>query len=372
MRALIIHASVGAGHRRAAESIYNYVKEKCPQFDFKIIDALEYVSAPFRLSYSLGYPFLIHRALFIWRFAFWLTDFKFLRFISRPLAHWINLSNSKALIDYISKENPEFIVSTHFLPSDVAAYLKRKKKITSIVVTLITDFGVHPFWVSKGTDLYVAASEFTREKLIFEERVPEEKIRVFGLPSDEKFLKEFNRGALSVKLGIKADEFTVLLMTGSLGIGPLEDIAELISKDAQVLLVCGANKALYERLEKRNMPNVKVFSFVNNTEELMAVSDLIVTKPGGSSIAEILNMELIPLFISPIPGQESENVKALSQFAIGLSPKSIEEIRDAVLDFKEHPEKIERTKEEIRSFKKPDCLKEICGVICEGSSRPCC
>jgi len=221
---------------------------------------------------------------------------------------------------------------------------------------------VHPFWIAEGTDLYIAASDFTKLALLAE-GVADDKIRVFGLPSDAKFLQQFDRAALSAKLEIKSGEFTVLLMTGSFGIGPLEDIAKLLYRDMQVLIVCAGNKRLFERLKKINLPNVKVFGYINNTEELMAVSDIIVTKPGGSTIAEILNMELVPVFISAIPGQEEMNVLALKQSGIGIVPKNIQDASSLILDFKNHPEKLQEIKNRIKKIKRPLSCEEISGVI---------
>ncbi|MDD5506342.1 MAG: glycosyltransferase, partial [Candidatus Omnitrophica bacterium] len=233
---------------------------------------------------------------------------------------------------------------------------------SSTVITIITDFGVHPFWVSQGTDLYIVASDFTRDKLLVE-GIAQEKIKVFGLPSDAKFLRGFNRASLAVKLGIRPDKFTVLLMTGSFGIGPLEELAALLCRDMQVLVVCAANKKLYARLNKRNLPNVKVFGFVNNTEELMGVCDIIVTKPGGSTIAEVLNMGLVPVFISVIPGQEEGNVAALEEFGVSLTPKTVDATKDIILEFKNNPEKLQEMQLRVQKLKKPFSCQELAGVI---------
>ncbi|MCX5706137.1 MAG: glycosyltransferase [Candidatus Omnitrophica bacterium] len=362
MKVLIVYASAGSGHRRAAEAIYNYLKENRSDLNISIIDILTKTNVLFKFEYTLGYSFLLYRAVSLWRFAFWLTEFKWLRPVSRFIASLLNLINSQRFIKYLFKENPDIIISTHFLSSEIAAYLKRKKKIGSKIITVITDFGVHPFWVAEGTDLYIAASEFTKGKLLAE-GVREDKIRVFGLPSDAKFLKQFDRYALAQKIGIAPDKFTVLLMTGSSGIGPLEDIARLLSEEVQVLLVCAANKKLYTRLNQEQIPQVRVFAFVDNTEELMAVSDLIITKAGGSTIAEIVNMELTPIFISIIPGQEADNVEALKEFGVGLRPKDISELRDFVLEFKNNPQKLEEARDRIRKIKKLFSCQEIASVI---------
>jgi len=363
MKILIPYASAGAGHRRAAEAIYDYLKGACPDYGIKIIDVLDKTNALFRFNNTVGYSALIKYAVGLWNFAFWLTEFKLFRFISSPLATFINNINSVNFIRYLIRKNPDVIISTHFLPSNIAALLKRHRKIKSKLVTVITDFGVHPYWISKHTDLYVVASDFTKERLI-KEGVSSEIIKVFGLPFHPRFLRQFDRKALASKIGINPDKFTVLLMTGSFGIGPLETIAELLHKEMQVLVVCATNEKLRNNLLKKNLPNVIVYGFVDNTEELMAVSDLIVTKAGGSTIAEVLNMDLVPVFVSIIPGQESGNVEALKELGVGITPRNLTELKDIVMDFKRNPEKLEEMKEKIETLKKPFVCQEIADAIC--------
>ncbi len=363
MKVLITHASAGAGHRRAAEAIYNYLKQSQPDLDLVLLDALDKTNALFKFDYTKGYTFLISYATTLWHWAFWATDFKYLRPISRSIARIINCINSQRLIRYFIQENPDVIISTHFLPSELAADLKRKNRIKSKVITVITDYGVHPFWISPGTDLYIVASDFTKKRLIME-GVGAEKINVLGLPFDPKFLNHFDRRILCHKLGIDPKKFTVLLMTGSFGLGPLEEIAEVLHKDCQVLVVCAGNKRLYSKLERKNLENVKVFGFISNAEELMAASQVIITKPGGATITEVLIMELPPIFISAIPGQESANVQALAEYGIGASPKNIEEIKNIILDLKNNPQKIEELRAKIKMIQKPFACEELAHVIC--------
>ncbi|MDD5129573.1 MAG: glycosyltransferase [Candidatus Omnitrophica bacterium] len=362
MKVLIIHASAGAGHRRAAEAIYSYLKENSPELDLVLLDALDKTNALFKFDYTKGYSFLVHYATKLWHWAFLATDCKFLRPVSRALARIINSINSQKLIQYFIHENPDVIVSTHFLPSELAADLKNQHRISSKLITVITDYGVHPFWISGGTDLYVVASDFTKERLVME-GVDAGRVSVLGLPFDPKFLRHFDRRILCHKLGIDHKQFTVLLMTGSFGLGPLEEITEALHKDCQVLVVCAGNEKLYEKLLKRNLENVKVFGFISNTEELMAAAQVIITKPGGATITEVLIMELPVVFISAIPGQETANVEALSGYGIGITPKNIEEIKRYILFLKNNPQKILELRQKIREVQKPFACKELASVI---------
>jgi len=363
MKVIITYASAGAGHRKAAEALFGYFKDCCPQAEVSLVDVLEKTSKFFKFSYTRGYDFLIRRAIFLWHFAFWLTSLKSLSKFTRGVALVTNKSNAKRFSEFLIQENPDYIISTHFFPSEVAGYLKTKNKIKSKVITVITDFGVHPFWISPGTDLYIVAAEYTKGKLI-SLGVDAKRVKKCGIPVASKFLQLRRREELAVALGLKPDKFTVLIMTGSFGIGPLAEIAKLFHQEVQILVVCANNLKLYERLQKSNLPGVLVFGFIDNSEELMAVSDIIITKPGGLSIAEILAIELIPIFISAIPGQEIENIKALREIGIGFAPSSLREIKKLVLDLKLHPEKISAMKENMRKIHRPDCLGEICHAIC--------
>ncbi len=105
------------------------------------------------------------------------------------------------------------------------------------------------------------------------------------------------------------------------------------------------------------------FGFINNAEELMAVSDVIITKPGGSSIAELLNMGLSPVFIAAIPGQEQENIKVLAAYQVGCAANKIKQIKEFVLDLKNDPSKLADLRNNIARIKKPFACRELADVI---------
>lgn len=382
MKIIIAYASAGAGHYKAAEAIYKLFRKNNPALEVSLVDVLDYCSLFFRENYAVGYTILVRHLQWLWAFVFYLTSLKSLR----PLVNWIkfivNSFNTQGFVDFLIRENPDYIISTHFLPPYVASRLKGQKKISSHLITVVTDFGVHPFWLEENTDIYVAASGFTQQDLL-RRGIDKKQIRVLGIPTDEKFKAGLNRDSLANKFNLQSvgftplekvtdsnparkqsslTGFTVLVITGSFGIGPIEEIADLLDREVQVLAVCAGNKGLYEKLNKKNYSTVKVFGFVNNIEELMAVSDLIITKPGGLTISELLVMNLVPVFVSPIPGQETTNVKALAACGIGLVAEDISRIKDIVLDYKNNPEKLDREREKIKALAKIDSVEEICNL----------
>ncbi len=366
MKVIIAYASAGAGHSKAAEAVYNCFRKKYPHVTAYAVDILAQESRFFRFCYNRGYSFMVKYAPFLWRFGFWLCAWRPLRFFTRAIAMLLNRLNSRRFARLLIRENPDCIISTHFLTSEVAALLKRRSRISSRLVTVVTDFGVHPFWLSAGTDMYIAASEATRQALRVE-GVEEARIRVLGIPVDEKFLAVQDKPGLCKKFGIQENKFTVLVATGSFGIGPITEIVALLHREAQVLVVCAKNKKLYQSLQETAYPQVRVFGFVDNIQELMAVSDIIITKPGGLSTVESLAMGLLPVFIAPIPGQETENIRFLADQGVGVYAAGAQEILRIVGDFRDHPEELKAAKERVARMSKPYAAQELCDAVCKGS-----
>lgn len=362
MKVLITYALAGGGHLRAAEAIFDFLKNNRQDLEVESADILAYSNPFFRFCYIRGYPVLVHYATIVWGFFFFLTEFSLTRWIGRKISTTINYLACRNFRNYLEKKDFDFIISTHFLASELAANLKLKNKIKSKLVTVITDFGVHPFWLSKGTDLYIAASQPTKDRLL-NMGIEEQQIKVFGIPVSQNFNQAHDRNKLKFELGLDLNKFTVLIMTGSFGSGPLEKIACSLMNDAQILVVCARNKKLFDYLNKKNLKNIKVFGFINNSDELMAVSDIIITKPGGLSIAELLSMGLLPIFISSIPGQEKENIRILDSYGIGVFPKSLKQIKELVLELKNNPQKLADLKNKIAQVAKPDSCREISSVI---------
>ena len=272
--------------------------------------------------------------------------------------------NTRSFASYLTDMQPDVVVSTHFLSSNIVSFLKSRGHVRSRLITVITDFGVHPFWLSPSTDCYCVASEATRH-ILQTMGVSLGIIQVTGIPVDPKFTRAHDRKEICGRLGIDVQRTKVLVVTGSFGIGPLEEIVQRLYTDYEVLAVCARNKKLYARLKAQCYPHTHVFGFVDNIDDLMAVADVIITKPGGLTISESLCMDLMPLFIAAIPGQESMNVEVLHQAGIG---SSIADLRDIESQVALCVRDASRIKVAIHAFKKTNAVLGIYDVIRSGSS----
>ncbi|MEW5895460.1 MAG: glycosyltransferase [Candidatus Omnitrophota bacterium] len=361
MKILIIYATAGAGHKKAAEALYNrLLKENRHEVVFA--DALDYTTPFFRQSYSRVYTFLITRIPWLWGFFFELLNQPWMSLVMEGMNRLNQAVNARSLDQYLREQQFDYIFSTHFFPSDVAGYLKRIGKIKSIVITVITDFDVHRIWLARGVDRYAVASDWTREKTRLL-GIPKDKTIVTGIPTDEKFSSHRDNSLLKKKLGLNENLFTVLIATGSFGIGPIEQIVDKLT-GMQVLVVCGHNRRLAERLAKKAESHaaLKVYGFVNNMDELMSVADAMITKPGGLSIAEALVTSLPLIFFNAIPGQEENNVKVLAVYRVGVSGP-VSGIVSVLRGFQDSPEEYRSARLRAQQLGKPNAAADILSLI---------
>ncbi|MBF0531515.1 MAG: hypothetical protein HQL23_00280 [Candidatus Omnitrophica bacterium] len=360
MKICVIYASAGAGHMKAAEAVYESLKTN-PAHQVVFIDALSQTTSFFKRLYCGGYFLIISRFPWLWRLVFEFLDQPFLQPLFRPLRRFYNAVNMAGLHRYFIREKFDYIISTHFMPNEIVSALKRSGKISSRLLAIVTDYDVHHIWLGSGVDSYAVATEWTKDKLACM-GVEAAKIHVTGIPINEKFTQRPDIIELKERLGLPQDQFTVLIATGSFGIGPIE---QLISKlnDLQLVVVCGHGKALYSRLSTLNIPSVKVMGLVNNMHELMAVSDVMVTKPGGLSIAEALASQLPMIFFSAIPGQETNNIKVLKGYEIGISDCSLDQIAAELLRLKNSRDIFLTAIKRTQKIARPYAVRDVLNLI---------
>jgi len=362
MKILIIYTQAGEGHRRAALALYNYLKKNHQDYDTQVIDTLDYSSPLFKYIYNRSYTLLVTKLPWIWAVIYHISRIRILRGPIQYLRYFINSINTKKLISHLLEYAPDYVVATHFLPPCVVSGLKLRKLLNSALITVITDYNVHPFWLSRGSDLFIVACTYAKNELLAD-NIPENKIRVLGIPVDAKFQMPISKEEARRKLNIENDKFTVLLATSGFGLGPLERITDLLQNEIQLLVVCGRNKTLYNNLAAKKYPFVQIFGFVDNIEELMAASDIIITKPGGMTISESLAMGLPMIFIAGIAGQEARNAAIMADYGVAITALNTAQLKDAVLELKNNPQKLQLMKEKVKAIRKPDAAKEICACF---------
>jgi processive 1,2-diacylglycerol beta-glucosyltransferase len=358
---LIAYASAGAGHAKAAYAIDSALKKiNRDDIEVKLINTLDYSTPFLKKSYPAIYLFLVNRIPTIWGLGYYLFDTRIVYRAFIALARRINHSlNCARLVDFLKQYNPDVILNTHFLGIEVMAHMKRQGMLRDAkLISVVTDYFMHSFWVDKAVDYFCVAQEESKMHLI-KRGVSPDKIRVLGVPIDPAFAIKKDRKELSAKLGINENLHTVLIGSGGFGVGPIKELVKELSdigKGVQLLVVCGRNPKLYNEISefaKSSETPIKVYEFIDNMDELMEVSDIMVTKSGGMTSSEAMAKDLPMIITQAIPGQEARNSRYLVKSEAAIYAGSAKKAKKAIVDILNSDSKIELLREKIRKIKKP-------------------
>ena len=191
--------------------------------------------------------------------------------------------------------------------AEIAALGKRDGWFDAPILAVQTDFHAEPPWVQPEIDAYCVASEEARKQLTGWGVSPN-RVLLCGIPVDPAFSLPFEKAELARALGLDARRPVVLVMGGGMGPAPLDEIIaslEVCRLPLQVIAVAGRNRELRERLERlqgRVALDLHLFGWTDTVPELMAVADLLITKPGGLTASETLALGFPVILQPPLPG----------------------------------------------------------------------
>jgi processive 1,2-diacylglycerol beta-glucosyltransferase len=356
---LAVYATAGIGHKKASVAIKKaYDEMNLPDAEVTLIDALDYTNDFFRWAYLQAYLLMVNKLPTFWGLLYHLTDNPLMVLIVSRLRRLNNWANSRKLVSYILDTKPDVILSTHFFASEIIADLKRKGIVHSRLITIVTDYKLHAWWIAEGTDTYIVASEDTKRDLEGR-KVDPSKIKVMGIPVEPVFSKPLDRARIFKDASLRDDLFTILVIGGGFGVGPIEGIVKVIAlvrRDLQVVVVCGHNDELARRMRDlmyEHKLNMKVLGFIDNVYEYMEIADILISKSGGITVSESMAKELPMVIISPIIGQETGNCSFLIRNNAAVKADKLKDLKAALEDLLSNPLRLDRMKDAIKLIRKP-------------------
>jgi processive 1,2-diacylglycerol beta-glucosyltransferase len=310
---LILHASVGAGHTRAAQAVAEALKLEAPDATVVTVDALNLARPLFKRAYGDGYLKLIEKAPSLFGLLFEMTDKtpkagSFADGLRRAVQRW----GANQLAELVETGGWDMIVHTHFLGPELIAALRRRGRVACPQMTVVTDYDAHRIWVHEPTERYCVASPLAAASLRAHGVHPA-AIETTGIPVMPAFSTPVDEAAVRRAFGLSGAYPVVVLSSGGQGTGPIEETYRALlasSIPAEIVVVCGRNETARKRLAAIRPPGrhrVRVLGFTDRMRDLMAVADVLVTKPGGLTVSEALACGLPMALVSPIPGQEVRN-----------------------------------------------------------------
>lgn len=348
MRVLIFSATFGAGHVRAAEALIEAIRFKEPSAEITHLDFGAFLSKTINKVIKNTYIELIKHTPRLWGKLYYRTS-------KIPpdsvLQRMINGLGRKEFLDYINDLGPDVIICTYPTVAGVLGQLRLRKILQTPVVTVVTDYTVHSHWIHSGVDLYIVGNQEVCNALTSRGIEPD-RVRITGIPVSPKFEKALERAKIAKTFRISADRPTFLVMGGAYGVlGGAKGVCKILAdavEPVQTIVVCGRDEKLYRSLDgliaEAKNPILR-FGFVKNVEELMTISDIIITKAGGLTVSEALTKRLPLLIYKPIPGQEEENARFVERIGAAKLAETEEELEAIIHYLLIHPEEIEKMRE---------------------------
>jgi processive 1,2-diacylglycerol beta-glucosyltransferase len=353
---LVLSASVGAGHMRAAQAVELALRQLAPDAEVKNVDLLTLTNAAFRRVYGKAYLDLVNLAPHVLGYVYDLLDkprepdSKRDRF---RLA--IEKLNLKQFTDMMQAGNWNVVVNTHFLPAEIIASLRRDQKLSVPQITVTTDFETHRLWVNQPCERYTTATE-EGAAYLRHWGVPGESVVVTGIPIHPVFSEAKDRGECLKRQGLVGDRPVVLQLAGGFGVGPIEKLYRgllQVETPLEIVVVAGKNEQVRSELAQIAPPDrhrVKILGFTDQIDELMCVADVVVSKPGRGAAMAIVN---------PIPGQESRNSDYLLENTAAIKINNVATLPAKLSQLLNDPRRLAALKANARRISHPRAAFDV-------------
>jgi processive 1,2-diacylglycerol beta-glucosyltransferase len=364
-RILVLSASVGAGHLRAAQAVTLALQEIVPNAVVRNLDVLETTNAVFRYVYGKAYLGLVNNAPHLLGYFYDVLDRprrqNNMRDRFRLALERLQL---RSFIRLLESEPWDLAICTHFLPAEIVAYLRRKGRLTLPQLTATTDFETHRMWVNQPCERYTTATEEGSRNL-HRWGIPTSDTRVTGIPIHPVFAQAKSQAECRARHGIGTDRQVILQLAGGFGVGPVVELSRSllsIERPVELVVIAGKNARLKADLEKRLVPGqhrVTVLSFTDQIDELMAAADVVVSKPGGLTTSEVLARGAAMVIVNPIPGQEDRNSDYLLESGAAIKANNAATLAYKVATLLDDPKRLQQVRESAARIGRPRAAFDV-------------
>ncbi|MEI7815010.1 MAG: glycosyltransferase [Coriobacteriia bacterium] len=363
----IVHASVGSGHRIAAESVAAELRLLLPDAKIELLDILSFgsvqISGDRATTAFTGPTAPFYNAVWgnaaIGRAAMAIAG-PVLGLVYKRFALWL------------SENRPDAVVTTHGLAANLAVRATRHPDLsTTPVAAVATDYGLHGFWPHRGLDLFCVADDSEREELL-RRGTQDSSIRVTGIPVRPQFAVPIDIDAVRERLDLPPDRRVVLALAGATQPGPYARFKASLAVSlpaiasvpgTTVAVVTGRDDAFADELRSRvagfGTTNVRVLGYVEQMAEVMAAADVVVCKPGGLVTAECVAVGLPMVLVGPAVGQERANAKSLLAAGAAIYDDDPRRLAEVVRRALGRPDRLAHMRAASSALSRPDAAREV-------------
>lgn len=370
-RILVMYARYGSGHKSIAEYVAKYIDEHNKNIELMLIDMTEYANRIGKFSVKVMDFVSKYRPATIFDACYELMDHKLSSLGHNSFTK--KCYDNKRLRKIISDFNPDIAISSHFYCSNMITYYNDIKLINCKLLTIITDYRTHEWWTRnhKKENGYIVGNEIVKQELI-SRGIDAKKVYPFGLPLNINELSKLDdKDVILRRYNIIGNRKIYLFFGGSTaGSMYYYDYFKVISKlnvDADIIFVCGKNAKLKNKCDKyikeKKIKNIQILGFTNDVFNLMKISDLVISKPGGATVTECLEMHRPMLLIPGLGGQEKYNARFISKKRYGIKIRNLWSFKRWIKKLENNPNTILKMKDKLEKQKENKSVEKINDLV---------
>ena len=369
LRVLILSASVGDGHRRAAAALEHAFLEIGVGHEVRHLDTLKHATALSRVVYSKAYSYAARHLPAV---TGWLYNAFDRPWRQAPLRLAFDRLNTRRFVTMLRNYKPDIAICTHFLPAAILSWLASSHQLTIRYVVVVTDFDVHAIWLSRHCEHYFLAIDEARAHLeAF--GIGADRITVTGIPIDPVFSARKGKREMRHKHGLGEGQPTILVSGSRLSLSALEKIIislATLKRAVQVVVTCGRRAEVLTRVQEAaarvsigTSVTFKIVGFMEDIDELMAASDLLVGRPGGLITAEALASGLVFVIVNPIPGQEERNADHLLEENVAIRCNDLSVLGYKIERLRNDTTRFESMKKNVARIARPRAAFDVVDTL---------
>ncbi len=365
-KVLIIYAPYGSGHKSIADKINNYFEENS-DLELKVLDVAKYSNLLGKLSIKIFDVFTKHSFHKTFSFIYDIADNKLASLSQMKIVKkaFDNESLRKEITDF----NPDLTISTHFFGGNIVSYYNKIGLTNSRIMTVITDYVSHSYWRKdhESQDAFIVANEIMKNEMM-KKGIDGKKIYPFGLPFDRRKMENLeSREKILFKYNIDPTKKTYLFFGGGAmgSMGSLDYLKALIWQELpiNIIFISGKNQKLEEKARryvmKRKATNVKVLGFTKDVYNLLSISDVVISKPGGATLTECIDMRVPLILIPGNGGPEKYNARYICKKKYGCKVFNAFGLVRAVKKTLKNERLVEKWRENMGKHDKNESTKKI-------------
>jgi processive 1,2-diacylglycerol beta-glucosyltransferase len=370
-RILILSASVGSGHVRAAESLAKAFRARSDVDEVLVDDSLDHTNVLHKQLYSTLYKRL---SAMLPEFLGWWYVSSDDPWVSDKGRLALDIPQALPLINLVRDFHPDSIVCTHFMPAGVLSFLISLGRLEAELGIVVTDYHFHAFWITRAFHWYFVAQE---EDRIHMEGLglPADRIHVTGIPIEPEFSTPVDRQAVRSRYRLNPEKPILLVAGGTLGLSPASAVVRRLlrlERDFQAVIICGHNEELKKEIEAltaEQSERFRVLGFTREMPDLLGTATLLLSKPGGLTTAEALARGLPMVILDPIGGQEERNSDVLLEAGAAIKCTEVTILNHKLQRLLDDPARIRTMSENARRLGRPHAADAVARIVLESPPR---